>query len=542
MKKIIKLIKLMFLSGAIFLVSCETLTLDMTENPNALTPDQANPDFFLNAIQVDFAKEVVEPLGRTASRVTRLDNMNGRDYQNAYSPASFDREWRFAYQKIMEDINKMNILALESDLNKHIGIGQVIKAYTLIALSDFFGEIPNTEALLGSENLNPKADSGESIYAFAIDLLDQAIANFEKDAAADPQYDFFYDSDWDQWIKAANTIKMKAYIATRLVDASAATNFMTIVNSGNYIVSNDDDFQFTWGTNEIQPDTRHPRYEASYTPTGGERYMSNWLMNEMLTSNDPRILYYYYRQNANTPGFGADPNEETLNCSLETAPPHYAGFTFCGLQEGYWGRDHGDDDGIPPDGFLRTLAGVYPAGGVFDDSSFESKKNGAGRGGDGITPVLLSSWTDFWIAELSLVGGDEAGAKDAMLSGISKSVAKATSFATNDDPNEGDNIADHYDDMSDAFDNAADKMEVVASQYFVASYGNGIDTYNFYRRVGYPTSLQPNVEPNPGGFIRSFFYPANYANNNANATQKDGVAEQVFWDTNPSSPGFPMSN
>jgi len=96
--------------------------------------------------------------------------------------------------------------------------------------------------------------------------------------------------------------------------------------------------------------------------------------------------------------------------------------------------------------------------------------------------------------------------------------------------------------MSDAFDNAADKMEVVASQYFVASYGNGIDTYNFYRRVGYPTSLQPNVEPNPGGFIRSFFYPANYANNNANATQKDGVAEQVFWDTNPSSPGFPMSN
>jgi len=281
MKKIIKLIKLMFLSGALFLVSCETTNLDLTENPNALTPEQANPDFFMNAIQVDFAKEIVESFGRTGGQVTRIDYMNGRDYTNAYSPAGFDREWRYAYQKIMEDINKMNALALEADLNKHIAMGQVIKAYSLITLVDFFGDIPNTEALLGSENLNPKADSGESVYAYAIDLLDQAIANFGKDAAADPQYDFFYDGDWDQWIKAAN-IKMKAYIATRLVDGSAATNFMAIVNSGNYIASNDDDFQFTWGTNEIQPDTRHPRYEASYTPTGGGRYMSNWLMNEML--------------------------------------------------------------------------------------------------------------------------------------------------------------------------------------------------------------------------------------------------------------------
>jgi len=455
-----------------------------------------------------------------------------------------DREWRFAYQSIMEDIRLMNILAAEKDFKYHIGIGQVIQAYTIMTLVDFFGDIPYSEALQGLDNFNPMADSGSSVYAAAIDLLDAAIANFSEEATGEPQYDFFYNGDWDKWIKAANTLKMKAYMTTRLVDGSAVANFNTIVASDNYISSNDDDFQFTWGKNEIQPDTRHPRYDASYFSTGGQDYMSNWLMNEMLTTDDPRLLYYYYRQNEATPGFGADPDEETLACSLETAPAHYAGFTFCGLSNGYWGRDHGDDDGIPPDGFLRTLVGVYPAGGAFDDGSFKGQKNGDGRGGDGITPVMLASWVDFMKAELALQSGGagEAAAKQALLDGIAKSMAKVTSFATNEDPDEGDNITDHSDNIGNAFDAATDKMEVVASQYFIALYGNGIDAYNFYRRTGYPQGLQPNLEPNPGGFIRSFYYPANYANTNSNATQKNGVDVQVFWDTNPASPGFPVAN
>lgn len=523
------------------LVSCETTELDLTENPNALTPNQANPDFFMNSIQEDFAR-FVNDFGLTGGRLTRIEYMSGRAYEQAFSPISFDAEWTNAYQSMMEDIRVMNILAEEAGLNRHIGMGQVFQAYTLITLVDFFGDVPYTEALLGAENLNPTADTSASIYEAALNLLDAAIVNFSGDASANPQYDLYYDNDWDNWIKAANTIKMKAYLTTRLVDANAVSNFNAIVNSGNYIGSNDADFQFTWGTNEVQPDTRHPAYAASYTSTGGGRYMSNWLMNEMLITEDPRRLYYFYRQNELTPGFGAPPNEETLECSLFAPPPHYAGFTFCGLPDGYWGRDHGNDNGIPPDGFLRTLVGSYPAGGTFDDSSFEGQVNADGRGGDGITPVLLSSWTDFWIAELSLINGDETGAKTAMLDGVAKSVAKVTSFAINDDSDEGDNITDHYDAIAAAYDASGDKMSIIASQFFISLFGNGIDGYNFYRRTGYPLDLQPNIEPNPGAFARSMWYPSNYTNTNSNATQKSGVTGQIFWDTNPASPGFPISN
>ncbi len=558
MRKLNKLIKLMVFCGALFMVSCETTDLDLAQNPNALSPEQANPDFFLNAIQVNFAY-FVESMGSVGAQVTRIDYMYGRDYTNAFSPTGFDGIWRSAYQSMMMDIKTMNTLADEGNLVHHKAVGEVIQAYVMMTLVDFFGDVPYTEALMGADNLNPAADSGASIYAAAITLLDDAIANFNATATADPALDFYYDGDWAQWIKAANTLKMKAYIATRLVDGSAVANFNAIVASGNYISSNADDFQFRWGTNEIQPDTRHPRYSASYTTTGGTDYMSNWLMDTMRGEYpdlwldwDPRIFYYFYRQVSETPGIDGPADEEVLECGLYSPPAHYAGFVYCGNPYGWWGRDHGNDNGIPPDGFLRTLSGVYPAGGAMDDWSFSSKVNGDGNGGNGVTPIMLASWTDFMIAELRLASGDVAGAKTATFDGINKSLDKVTSFAVPTDRFTA--ITDFYyggidtmiywflSDTSDKWDAAADKMDVLGEQYFVASFGNGIDAYNFYRRTGYPTTLQPNIEPNPGGFIRSFFYPASYANTNANATQKSGVDVQVFWDTNPASPGFPSSN
>ncbi len=57
----------------------------------------------------------------------------------------------------------------------------------------------------------------------------------------------YYGGDWAAWSKAANTMKMKAYMATRLVDGSAVSKFNAIVASGNYISSNADDMQFQWG-------------------------------------------------------------------------------------------------------------------------------------------------------------------------------------------------------------------------------------------------------------------------------------------------------
>ena len=543
MKKIFKYIAVFFATG-LLLNSCESAELDLTSDPNALTPAQADPDFYLNAVQERFAG-VVESLGETSSEVVRIENMGSRNYQNAYSPASFDNEWEEAYQEVLKNISDMNVIANDAGLTNHIAIGQFIEAYTITLLVDLFGDVPYSQALGAPDNLNPAPDSGADIYAAALALLDNAIANFNAGGTVDPQYDNFYGGDYDLWIKACNTLKLKLYVNTGNTAA-----FNSVIAGGNYITDTADDFEFKWGSNQVQPDTRHPDYADNYTATGGNDYMSIYLMNLMDTTDDPRIRYYYYRQSPETPGApGVDPNEETLSCSLTSPPAQYVagGYPFCALPNGYWGRNHGDDAGTPPDGLIKTIPGVYPDAGLFDSSDFDESGLGAGGGGAGITPMLMASTVDFWRAELAATPAAKAVFFEAALT---KSIAKVQSFGSKDPgadlsaaPTAAE-VTTFIDDTIDAYLAASgnDQSNILAEQFLVSLKGNGHDGYNYYRRTGFPTDIEPNLEPQPGGFIRTFFYPANAANNNSSLQQKSGVIGQTFWDTNPASPAFPAGN
>lgn len=551
MKKYVKITGLILLFLGLSL-SCESTELDLTENPNGLSPENANENYLLNSIQINFAS-VVQRFGTTGSQVTRINYMFGRDYFNAYQPVDLNTRWEDSYQATIKNIRVMNDIAISKGLRRHQGMGQVFEAFLMVTLVDFFGDVPYSEAF-DSNILNPKLDSGASIYEASLVLLNNAIENFEAENQINPDYDFYYNKDWAKWIKLCNSLKMKIYAQRRLVDSNAISSFESIVNSGNYMTSIEDDFQFTWGTNLVNPDTRHPLYADNYTPTGAagaSGYMSNWLMNFMKNSKsiqDPRMRYYFYRQTDDVPV-----SEQLLRCTVEPAPIHYVNgnHVYCRIEnnQGYWGRDHGNDEGLPPDANLKTAYGLYPVGGRFDDNTFEQTNLGLGARGNGITPIFMSSTLDFLRAEIALNGGS-GDARALVLAGIQKSFTKVRSFISRDsnailsfvpslsiDTNYLTIVGNQFDNAS----STTERMNIVAKEFFVTLFGNGIDAYNFYRRTGFPTDLQPNIEPNPGGFIRSFFYPAVEANTNTNVNQKSTVTERVFWDNNPTS-GFPLAN
>ncbi|MGI9542614.1 MAG: SusD/RagB family nutrient-binding outer membrane lipoprotein [Cyclobacteriaceae bacterium] len=563
MKKYNKYIMMALFSGALAFVSCETAELDITENPNALVPSQANPEFLLTSIQEDFVRHL-EGVAATEDNFTqngandgfnefgmelvRTANFAVRNYQSAFQGVVTDDEWINVYQGILADSRAMLPLAEEAELTHHIGIAQFIEAYVMTSMVDFFGDIPYSEAVKLSEGIqNPVADPGASIYAASLALLDQAIANFNSTAAADPANDFFYGNDYTKWVRAANTLKLKLYLQTRLVDSNAAAAFNAIIAGGNYIQDTADDLQWSWSaTSATNPDTRHPRYGINYASAGAGEYMSNWLMNLMVTSTDPRVRYYFYRQTTAVPGAEIPPDEQLLTCSLNTAPAHYVsgGFTFCWLDNGFWGRDHGDADGIPPDGLLRTTWGVYPAGGRFDDNSFTAiaQANDAGSfggNGAGISPILTAFMVDFYRAEMALAAGQDAQAGTFLSAGVTKQIAKVQPFGALDasadlssEPTAGE-ITGFINSVNTAFTGATGdgKWNVLGEQFLIATYGNGVEPYNFYRRTGFPNTVQPNLEPDPGNFIRSMLYPEVSVNANSNISQKASNAEPVFWDT-----------
>ena len=62
-------------------------------------------------------------------------------------------------------------------------------------------------------------------------------------------------------------------------------------------------------------------------------------------------------------------------------------------------------------------------------------------------------------------------------------------------------------------------------------YGNGLDAYNSYRRNGYPTTIQPNLEPDPGSFPTIMYYPETLTARNQNFTQRESRTGRVFCNT-----------
>lgn len=557
--------KLILVLSLIFTSSCETLELDKSEDPFNLNANQVTSEGLLNGIQEDFVRQIDgdsdynnddnwgsggstygDGLSIFGSQLTRLYNLSSpgtNNYSTSFYASDSNDEWTNAYAGILTNIRHFIPLAEAEGKTHHIGIAQFIEAYTMTAMVDFYGNIPYSQAIQNAKNFNPAPDSGASIYAACIELLDKAIVNFETTPVLEPEHDLFYNNDYTKWIKAANTLKMKLYIQTRLVDSNAITKFNSIIQTGDYISDSQDDLVFQWGgTSSSNPDNRHPRYGLNYTGTGAIEYLSNWFMGTMNNMNDPRIRYYFYRQVEFVPGQEVAADEATLPCSLSTAPAHYiaGGYSFCSLPNGYWGRDHGDTSGLPADGFLKTTFGVYPAGGKFDGDNFTKITSVTGGKGKGITPILLASWVDFMKAEVALVQNNPGLAKTEMINGINKSITKVLSFGSLD-PNTDANfipsateINDYTDLISSSWDtaNSTEKWNIFAVQYFISVYGNGIESYNFYRRTDYPTTLQPMLSPNPGGFIRSMYYPSDSVNNNSNMNQKPNQTIPVFWDTN----------
>jgi len=86
--KINKLIAVIMI-GLVSFTSCETMELELVDNPNALSPAQADATFFLNSIQVNFAFWV-NGIGSRSAALISINYMSVRSYPIVYAPTSFN--------------------------------------------------------------------------------------------------------------------------------------------------------------------------------------------------------------------------------------------------------------------------------------------------------------------------------------------------------------------------------------------------------------------------------------------------------------------
>lgn len=568
--------KMLIVALILTLGACEATDLDLQDNPNQVTAENASVNDLYNSIELKVRNFYNGIWGYTAGMSRMISATGAYDYQNAYSPTTFDGTWFNAYSSLMPDIDALLALAEARGLDIHAGSAKIMKAYVMMALVDIFGDVPYSEALKGSDALSPKLDDGASVYAAAVGLLDEAIAQLTGTSAARPANNLFNNGSAAAWIKVAKSMKLRAALTTRLVDPNGAKSTINaLVAEGDIIDEASEDFQFNYGNQRDAPNSRHPFYGSHYESGDGD-YMATyymWLLRaEKLTPDgievvDPRIRYYFYRKVEDAYAYGTNEYSCHFSNTPDQAdkPAHYNAvdprLPYClPAQDGYWGRDHLNNEGIPPDGPLRTAYGLYPGGGQFDDNTFQNtaKLGTTGGFGQGINPILLSSFVYLMRAEAALTLGTSDNARDMLEKGIRASISKVQGFASLvpatmsrviNDPRTGtsttvqaqfvpdaDDVNNYVNLVLAMYDAAASddaRLDIISKELLIALWGNGLEAYNLYRRTGKPGNMAPSLEPGPGAFIRSMFLPAVHVNRNASATGNKLLTEQVFWDTNP---------
>lgn len=557
--------------------SCVMTDLDLLDNPNAVAPTNASADDLYQKVQLSFEDFYSSMWFNTAGMARMIAHTGAFDYQSATNPTNFNFLWRMAYSDMFPDMDALDALAVERGLPIHSASAKILRAYTLMCLVDLFGDVPLSQATQGTEVVSPTSDPGSDVYAKALSLLDEAIADLtaaiDGGAAPTPANDLFYNGDAAKWRTAAKSLKLRAAVTTRLVSDPTGT-INALVSEGDIIDESGEDFQFNYGTSREAPNSRHPQYNNMYEANDGN-YMSNYYMYLLRADKkdadgeaieDPRLRYYFYRKSRTSD----DLDINVYACHFSNfpdqsfQPAHYAAIDpdlpYCiASPDGYFGRDHLNNQSIPPDGPVRTAYGVYPMGGQFDDNSYdETQQLGTSGGlGQGIQPILLSSFMDFLRAEAALINSTNDDPRALLESGIRKSIAKVMAASSpfidvnqqiGEDPTTtpptpillqaliptDEDIDAYVAYVLDKYDNGdKDKqLDVIMKEYHIALWGNGLDAYNNYRRTGKPDNMAPALESTPGAFIRSFFYPADHVNFNQNASQKE-LTKQVFWDTNP---------
>jgi hypothetical protein len=209
-------IKYIGLSAILMLVfaSCEKW-IDPDINLDPDRPLEASPDVMLPGVQASLAYylggfDVAVTPAIWMQQVRGLDRQASAIESYTYRAADPNNLWNSMYAGVMMDLNLMIETCDAPETRSPVlgGISKVLMALALGNMTDLWGDLPYSEAFQGNVDspvLTPVQDKQEEIYSEIMDLLGEAISDFQNDTT--PMYevnaDYIYGGDESLWLRAA---------------------------------------------------------------------------------------------------------------------------------------------------------------------------------------------------------------------------------------------------------------------------------------------------------------------------------------------------
>ena len=209
--------------------SCKKF-LDINENPNNATYGTAElilPQAIVRSANLAWSYNGLgnDLMGYTAN-VGGVGGW-GSTVSYYYSNSSYSGLFTGTYKANEDLLTVVKMSEMDNEHDAFIGAAKIMMVFNYQSLVDTYNDVPYTEALQGTGNLQPKYDKAEDIYKALADTLDKSMA-IMKAATTNSAFklaDPLFNGDLTRWIKFANTIKLRLIIRSNGKVAFTNTTF-----------------------------------------------------------------------------------------------------------------------------------------------------------------------------------------------------------------------------------------------------------------------------------------------------------------------------
>ncbi len=296
--------------------SCDTDVLTGLDDPKyLLTPENSDISMMFTNLLISHGR------GSTGGNPVRLEGgyvkyyatysnlmLMGGLYQ--FDQGLNDSPWGVYTGALKMSVAIEDYLVRQEDPNlvNNLAMTRIMKVAVLQRLTDFYGDVPVTEACQAyiSSNMKPKYDKQQDIYTYMLQTLDaeaQALStdpllapyNWKGNNDAKKARDIVYNGDLAKWKKYAYSLMLRIAMRASAADATMAKTYAEKAIAGGVITDNADNW--TLQTKDGMNSEKSP-YSSFFegSPSGDpERYvkLGEYFVNFLKTMNDPRMKVFF---------------------------------------------------------------------------------------------------------------------------------------------------------------------------------------------------------------------------------------------------------
>lgn len=292
--------KLLMIVLSCFLLGATSCTDDLDINTDPLSATTVEPNLLFPTVMVSVSSNrtvELNSLNIQAQHWTSGGSAGVFRNPEVYiiSPNTTNNVWVGQYSTALRNLQQMRSLvaANNPDAANIVGQVKIYEAFVFLNLTQLYGDIPFSEATQVEEFPNPKFDAQEDVLRGIVGRLDEGIDLLSGDTDIISNGDLIYQGDKENWIRFANSLKLKTLMLIANVDPSSVTAQLQEVASQPLIENNSQNayLQFSdAGGNE------NPLWKTLDNFAGGTNpfwYSGSTLVDLMNSNDDPRRATFF---------------------------------------------------------------------------------------------------------------------------------------------------------------------------------------------------------------------------------------------------------